>query len=107
MLTSQAAMKCINEQESTTRRSAGIPALITGIMAAKSEKVPFQDIMESLMDIAWKPLPASEEEITNLYQVHAMNSLVEAFKSSSLGQLCEPYIGSCLRLAVHSLKSGV
>jgi hypothetical protein len=96
---------CIQEQQSTTRRSAGIPVLMTGIMAASPEH--FDEIMKRLVEIAFTPLPASEEEQTSIPQVHAMNCLKEAFKNSSLSASCEPYVGIGLQLVAHSLKSSV
>ncbi|CZR61279.1 uncharacterized protein PAC_11175 [Phialocephala subalpina] len=101
------ALQCVQEQASTTRRSAGIPAMLTSIMGARSEEVPFANTMNDLMNIAWEDIAVTESEATNIPQVHALNSLREAFKSSSIGALCEPYIGDSLRLTVHCLRSEV
>ncbi|KUJ19378.1 uncharacterized protein LY89DRAFT_489399 [Mollisia scopiformis] len=101
------SLECIQLQASTTRRSAGIPAMLTGIMMAKSSNASFDTIIKELMKVAWLPAVISQDDNTSIPQVHALNSIKEAFKSSSLGLLCEPYIGNCLQLAVHSLKSTI
>lgn len=98
-------MVCIIEQASTTRRSAGIPALITGILSSNAQDPSFDDVMADLMRLAKQPTTASEEDQTNLYQVHSINCLKEIFKSSILGKRAEGYIAKCLQLAVDSLSS--
>lgn len=101
----QGALDCIFEQASTTRRSAGIPALLTGIMIANSKDPAFEDIVSKLKLIAMQPAHQSATDNTNLPQVHAMNSLKETFRSSVLGRRAENHIGDCLQISVDSLKS--
>jgi hypothetical protein len=98
-------MTCIFEQASTTRRSAGIPALMTGILSANSDNPSFQDVMMELISLAKRPVVLSEKDETNLPQVHAMNCLKEIFKSSALGKKSEGHIAECLQLAADSLNS--
>jgi hypothetical protein len=100
-------LACIFEQASTTRRSAGIPALMTSILSANSDKPSFQDVMSELKALARMPVQLSEKDETNLPQVHAMNCLKEIFKSSSLGKKPEGHIADCLQLAADSLNSDV
>jgi hypothetical protein len=96
---------CIHEQSSTTRRSAGIPALMTGILAANSQSPALEDVMAQLKTLARQPAAFAAKDETNLPQVHAMNCLKEVFKSSSLGKRCENHIADCLHIAAESLKS--
>jgi len=98
-------MNCIYAQASTTRRSAGIPALITGILSSNAPNPAFQDVMEELKALAGQPATLSEIDKTNLPQVHALNCLKEIFKSSTLGKRAESHIASCLQLAADSLNS--
>jgi Putative death-receptor fusion protein (DUF2428) len=98
---------CIHEQSSTTRRSAGIPALMTGILAANSKSPALEDVMAQLKTLARQPAAFTSKDETNLPQVHAMNCLKEIFKSSSLGKRCENHIADCLQIAAESLKSKV
>ncbi|TAQ88243.1 hypothetical protein B7494_g3410 [Chlorociboria aeruginascens] len=103
----QGAIDCIFEQASTTRRSAGIPALITGILSANYQRPDFQAVMTELKSLASRPVKLSETDETNLPQVHAMNSLKEIFKSSTLGKRSESHITDCLQLAADSLNSEI
>lgn len=96
---------CIYEQSSTTRRSAGIPALMTGILSANAKSPALEDVMAQLKRLARQSAAFTEKDETNLPQVHAMNCLKEIFKSSSLGKRCENHIADCLQIAAESLKS--
>ncbi|RDW59572.1 hypothetical protein BP6252_12659 [Coleophoma cylindrospora] len=103
----QGALGCIYEQVSTTRRSAGIPALLTGILSANTSTPSFEDVMAELKDLAKQNVKLSETDETNLPQVHAMNCLKEIFKSSALGKRAESHIADCLQLAADSLSSEI
>jgi len=98
-------LACIHEQVSTTRRSAGIPALVTGIMSANPQQPAFEEVMTELKRIAKLPATMSEDDKTNLPQVHAMNCLKEVFKSSTLGIMAGGHIAECLELAADTLSS--
>ncbi|KAF4824014.1 hypotheticall protein [Colletotrichum tropicale] len=101
--------ECIFAQASTTRRSAGIPAMITGIVSANAAQPSFDDVISELVAIAQKPAYVSEIDDTKLPQVHALNCLKDMFKSSFITQLGKsaPHIPQCLELAAGSLKSEV
>lgn len=101
----QGALQCIFEQTSTTRRSAGIPALVTGILSANGKSPAFEDVMTELKSLARRPVALSETDETNLPQVHAMNCVKEIFKSSTLGKRSDKHIPDCLQLAADSLTS--
>lgn len=103
----QGALDCIHTQRSTTRRSAGIPALMTGILTSNADTPSFKDVMITLQEIAAKPAWVSETDGSNLCQVHAFNCLKEVFKSSLLSKNAELYLADCLQLATASLKSEV
>lgn len=98
-------MRCIFQQVSTTRRSAGIPTLMTSILSANSPKPNFGNVMKELSVLARRPIELSEKDETSLPQVHAMNCLKEIFKSSLLSTKAEPHIAECLQLAADSLNS--
>jgi hypothetical protein len=98
------ALTCINQQISTTRRSAGIPALVSGILSAKSPQA-FEQVILELKRLARGSSLFSSRDETSLPQVHAMNCLKEIFKSSTLGKRCESHITDCIQLAADSLKS--
>jgi hypothetical protein len=101
------ALSCIYAQRSTTRRSAGIPALITAILASNATSPSFEQVIRTLEEIAQRPALVSETDGSNLPQVHAFNSLKEVFKTSLLSKKAERYLPECLELATNSLKAEV
>ncbi|KAK7951761.1 uncharacterized protein PG986_007489 [Apiospora aurea] len=101
------AIHCIYSQASTTRRSAGIPALIVGILSANAENPSFTAVMEKLRSIAKEPALISQTNGSNLPQVHALNCIKDIFKSSYLSKRAEPYLTESLQLAATSLRSEV
>ncbi|KAK8089396.1 tRNA methylation protein [Apiospora hydei] len=104
---STGAIHCIYSQASTTRRSAGIPALIVGILSANAENPSFTAVMEKLRSIAKEPALISQTDGSNLPQVHALNCIKDIFKSSYLSKRAEPYLTESLQLAATSLRSEV
>ncbi|GAP87413.1 putative heat repeat protein [Rosellinia necatrix] len=103
----QGALTCIYTQGSTTRRSAGIPAIIVGILASKTEMPSLRDVITKLQEIGRQPAFVSETDGSNLAQVHALNCLKDIFKTSFLSDRVEPYLTDCLQLAALSLQSEV
>ena len=103
----QGALTCIEEQHSTTRRSAGIPALITGVLSASAKTLTFDSIMQKLMAMARVPVVETGKDEVQLSQVHAMNSLKDVFKSATLGRKADSYITDCFQIAADSMKSNV
>ncbi|KAI5868026.1 putative death-receptor fusion protein-domain-containing protein [Durotheca rogersii] len=103
----EGALSCIHTQVSTTRRSAGIPALIVGILSSNADRPSFPEVIRKLQDIGCRPALASETDGSNLPQVHALNSIKDIFKSSHLSKTAEPYLADCLQLAANSLKSEI
>ncbi len=61
--------------------------------------------MEELMALARQPVEATEADGSKVYQVHALNSIKEIFKSTALGKRSESYIPQGLELAVRSLQA--
>ncbi|KAI2642567.1 hypothetical protein GGS21DRAFT_498499 [Xylaria nigripes] len=103
----EGALNCIYTQGSTTRRSAGIPAIIVGILASKADSPSFRDVITKLQEIGRQPAFVSETDGSNLAQVHALNCLKDIFKTSFLSHRAEPYLTDCLQLAASSLQSEV
>ncbi|KAH8198105.1 hypothetical protein TruAng_007726 [Truncatella angustata] len=103
----EGALSCIYSQTSTTRRSAGIPALVVGILSSSAEQPSFHDVMQKLQEIAKQPASITETDGSNVPQVHATNCIKDIFKSSMLSKRAEPYLTDCLQLAANSLKSEV
>ncbi|OBT87037.1 hypothetical protein VE02_03681 [Pseudogymnoascus sp. 03VT05] len=101
------AFQCIDEQHSTTRRSAGLPGLITGILSAGSTEVTLDSVMVQLQEIARTPVISSGKDEEQLPQVHAMNSIKDIFKSATLGKQADMYVTACFIIATDSLKSDI
>ena len=104
----QRTMNCISEQASTTRRSAGIPFLVTGLLAADAAWPSWDVVMNRLIEMATTQPQTSQTDGDNLPQVHALNSLREVFKNASLnslGRKSETLISQCFELAADSLRS--
>lgn len=103
-------MDTIYSQVSTTRRSAGIPSLITGILAANTDSPSFDEVMQKLLEIARIQAVVTEIDDTQLPQVHAYNSIKDIFRNSLLtsqGNKSEQYLPECVELAASGLKSEV
>ncbi|CZS93179.1 uncharacterized protein RAG0_03575 [Rhynchosporium agropyri] len=103
----EVSLECINTQESTTRRSAGIPALITGVLSAHAANPSLDDFVEALVAIAKCPVARNIKDETQYPQVHALNALKEITRSAGIGSQIEPYIASLFELAGESFKSEV
>lgn len=103
-------LDCIFSQASTTRRSAGIPSMMTGVLSANASHPSFQHVVENLIGIARKKARMSETDGSNLPQAHAYNCLKDIFKNSlltSMGNKSEAYLPQCLELAASGLRSEV
>ncbi|TLS28946.1 hypothetical protein PpBr36_00562 [Pyricularia pennisetigena] len=101
----EGTLDCIFAQVSTTRRSAGIPALMTGILAANASRPSFDEVISKLGEIAQRPARVAETDGSNLPQVHALNCIKDVFKSSLLSVRAEKYLPTFLRVATNSLRS--
>lgn len=89
-----------------TRRSAGIPSLITGLACANPggplSRIIFRELFAEAQGKG-RPLRVCSE--AKLPQVHAMNCLKDIFTDTKLGPSSETYITEGLDLAVTSLAS--
>ncbi|KAL6910490.1 putative death-receptor fusion domain-containing protein [Trichoderma evansii] len=106
----QGTLKEIFSQRSTTRRSAGIPSMMTGILSANGSNPSFEDAMAKLIEIASIEAHVVETDGSNLPQVHAYNCLKDIFKNSlltSMGNKSEKYLPQCLELAASGLRSEI
>ncbi|KAF2144155.1 uncharacterized protein K452DRAFT_316890 [Aplosporella prunicola CBS 121167] len=99
---------CIRDKGAMiTRRSAGLPSLITGICCAAPEGPLFERIMRDLKYEASQEGENSNIDGSHLPQVHALNCLKDVFTNTRLAQPSEPHIGEALSLAGSRLESNV
>ncbi|KAH7359589.1 HEAT repeat protein-like protein [Pyrenochaeta sp. MPI-SDFR-AT-0127] len=98
-----------DKADAITRRSAGIPALMSGIMAAEPPQGPnlFSRAMKDLITEASVEAKNENIEESRLPQVHALNCIKEIFTTSRLSVASEAYIGQGLELAAKTLNSNI
>lgn len=91
-----------------TRRSAGLPALVTGILVSDPGTPFFEQALNELHDIARLPVEYDREhQYLELPQVHAMNCLKDIFTNTKLGPYTEPFIMPALTLSAERLGSPI
>ncbi|KAJ5742420.1 uncharacterized protein N7511_011439 [Penicillium nucicola] len=91
-----------------TRRSAGLPALVTGIVASDPGTPFFKEALEELHRISYLPVQYDKErQYLELPQVHAMNCLKDIFTNAKLGPYTEPFIMKALTLSAERLGSPI
>lgn len=104
----RAALACIASQASTTRRSAGIPALFSGILAAGAAHPSLDEAVATVVAIARRPARVRHTDGSpRLPQVHALNCLRDVFRSSLLSKRAERLLPASLQLAASMLQSEV
>jgi hypothetical protein len=91
-----------------TRRSAGIPALVTGIVGSDPGTPFFNAALNELHEISYLPVEYDKEkQYLELPQVHAMNCLKDIFTNNKLGPYTEPFIMKALTLSADRLGSPI
>ncbi|KAL2834612.1 putative death-receptor fusion protein-domain-containing protein [Aspergillus pseudoustus] len=105
----QEAKKIIFETASKlTRRSAGLPALIAGILLSNPGGPLFQKVVRELQDVAHLPAQLDvRSQTVELPQVHAMNCLREVYNNARLGPHTESYIMPALNLSAERMGSPI
>ena len=105
----QTILAWINQKASAvTRRSAGLPAAIVGVLAAYPDNAFFERVVLDLQAIADGPVePHQESEGTRLPQVHALNCLKDVFTDARFGINTEIYMADMLDIAASCLESHV
>ena len=93
-----------------SRRSAGLPFLITGVLdASVSAPKTLQEFLkitfDELLGIANLKHASSADEKMDLPQVHAFNCIKHIFSDSALGSAVLPYINDALILSLSNLDN--
>jgi len=94
-----------NRTTINTRRSAGLPSLICGILAADGSGRLMHQAFADLEAIALEDVDAAATQEGSLPQVHAMNCQKDILKNSKLGEQSEKYVAGALQLAATALRS--
>ncbi|KAL9613309.1 MAG: hypothetical protein Q9167_002130 [Letrouitia subvulpina] len=91
-----------------TRRSAGLPAMVTGILSAYAEGEFFDNVHLELQRIASQSVKRAEDPSSLcLPQVHALNCLKDIFVNSKFSISTEAHISKTLNIAVNCLDSDI
>ncbi|GAB7360221.1 hypothetical protein MBLNU230_g7981t1 [Neophaeotheca triangularis] len=88
-----------------TRRSAGLPSLMCGILIADSSGVLVSRALTDLEIAAREPVDAKLAHEGSLPQVHALNCVKDALKNTRLGERSEQHVPTAMQLAADSLRS--
>ncbi|KAK5726895.1 hypothetical protein LTR15_002785 [Elasticomyces elasticus] len=94
-----------NNMTINTRRSAGLPALLCGILVADRSGSLIEQAFDDLEAIARTLVASEAEQEGSLPQVHAMNCLKDVLKNSRLAEASEKYVPVALKLAADALQS--
>ena len=92
----------MDNASSLTRRSAGIPAIIIGVLGAYPVDEVFNDVIVDLQTMANAPVGA---DLGSLPQVHALNCLKDVFTDARFGPSTEIHIAHTLDIAASCLES--
>jgi hypothetical protein len=100
----------MEKSSAITRRSAGLPFLIMGVLASETD--PARPLLSAtfarLDQIAILPaVPSKNGEKIDLPQVHALNCIKFLFTDARVSQVVVPYIGRGLELAVSCFGSEI
>ena len=102
----EASAKIFESASKLTRRSAGLPALVTGILSSNPGTPFFEEAILELHEISRRPVAYDKErQPLELPQVHSMNCLKDIFTNTQLAQHTEPYITPTLTLSAERLGS--
>jgi len=88
-----------------TRRSAGLPSLICGVLIADRSAALFKRAFAEIEEIAREDVDLTSAHEASLTQVHAMNCMKDILKNTRLAGKSEQYVPVALRLAADSLRS--
>ncbi|MCJ1478167.1 hypothetical protein MMC13_006843 [Lambiella insularis] len=105
----QETLSCIEAKASAlTRRSAGLPAMITGVLSAYASGRVFDSAVSDLQAIAsLKVAIAADVAEPRFPQVHALNCLKDIFTNSRFGPATESHLAKTLTIAVDCLGNNI
>lgn len=103
----QKALLYIQQRGSAlTRRSAGLPAMITGILTAYPKGAFFDRVLRDLQSLADSTtIPEGSGKSVQLPQVHAFNCLKDVFTETKFASSVEQHVSDSLEIAVRALES--
>ncbi|CCU81674.1 HEAT repeat protein [Blumeria hordei DH14] len=103
---SEEAFFCLQTQFSTTRRSAGIPSILTAIMSVMA-KNDFEKTFIKLLKISENETQYLGVDQEQLPQVHALNCLKEVIKSTSTSSKVNAHISDSFEVVGKNIGSPI
>ncbi|EMC99390.1 hypothetical protein BAUCODRAFT_64529, partial [Baudoinia panamericana UAMH 10762] len=94
-----------NNTTINTRRSAGLPALLCGVLVAFASKHSVDRAFTDLEAVARESVDPARAQEGSLPQVHAINCIREVLKNSRLGEASEHCVPAATELAAFALQS--
>nr|OQO24504.1 hypothetical protein B0A51_09535 [Rachicladosporium sp. CCFEE 5018] len=88
-----------------TRRSAGLPSLLCGVLASDPSDRLLKIAVSDLDIIARRPLKPDSLQEGSLVQVHAMNCMKDVIKHTNMAEQSERHVPTALLLAADSIQS--
>ena len=88
-----------------TRRSAGLPSLLCGLLIADKTGESVSQAFTDLTKIAHQSVASTAVQDGNLPQVHALNCMKDILRNTQLGEQSENYVPQSIQLAATSLRS--
>ena len=98
-----------NKAQHITRRSGGLPFLVTAILSSeplKNERPLLHYTFRELLSIAQVPILKHEEKL-DLPQVHALNSMKAIFEEPKLNDASSKYVYEALILCLNNFQSSL
>lgn len=104
----QAKATIFESASKLTRRSAGLPAMVTGILCSSPGTPFFNQALNELHDISRLSVEYDKDrQYLELPQVHAMNCLKDIFTNTKLSHYTEPFVMPALNLSAERLGSPI
>ncbi|SMN22050.1 similar to Saccharomyces cerevisiae YMR259C TRM732 Putative protein of unknown function [Maudiozyma saulgeensis] len=91
-----------------TRRSGGLPFLLTNILRAETHKQrpKLKSVFNKLFELANLEIPEHQDKL-DIPQINAINCIKAIFIESGLSDSCQPYIPAALQLSFKYFNSDI
>ncbi|CAD1780115.1 similar to Saccharomyces cerevisiae YMR259C Putative protein of unknown function [Maudiozyma barnettii] len=91
-----------------TRRSGGLPFLLTNILRAETDKQrpKLKNVFSTLFEMANLKIPEHQDKL-DLPQINAFNCIKAIFIESTLSDSCQPYVAAALQLSFKYFTSDI
>lgn len=96
----------LTKTQAISRRSGGLPYLITGILAALKNRIDLVDsTILKLIEVAQESSEHYADQKNDIPQVHAFNCLKQLFMDSEFSNISDKYVKVCLELSFDNFNA--